>query len=465
MAKQNKKGAKKAAAPNNKTAKKAAPAKKAKTKSVSKKAIAEAPAIRQSKQMPVVTNPAREATRTANPTPPGGRGNRYFAEQDPAANGNKPWNAADDNGYYNSTYYTQHEKSVQPFSPSKSPAYMNLSSVLPAASISKIQAAKQITFHMNGDTGGSTQSKFNNEVSVVDLMVQELTGDNAASFFFHLGDVVYNFGEEDYYYDQFYDPFRTYNAPIFAIPGNHDGMVFNDTMVTLQAFIENFCTNGPQTAPNAGGLIRTTMDQPGVYFTLDAPFVSIIGLYSNVIDGGPGVISTQGGKFPVVTDVQLDFLNSELARLKTKRQTDPRAILLAVHHPPFSGDAKHGGSPLMSRDLDNAFTKAGLWPDAVISGHAHHYERFQRTISGKNIPYIIAGSGGYNNTPMPKPPTNFPFPIPGNPQLTLEKYFSDYGYLTLNVNAASKKLTITFNTTNKAIGTGGKNVDSVVVNW
>ena len=39
------------------------------------------------------------------------------------------------------------------------------------------------------------------------------------------------------------------------------------------------------------------MTQPGVYFTLDAPFVSIIGLYTNVLEG-PGVISSQGGKYP-----------------------------------------------------------------------------------------------------------------------------------------------------------------------
>ena len=40
------------------------------------------------------------------------------------------------------------------------------------------------------------------------------------------------------------------------------------------------------------------MTQPGVYFTLDAPYVSIIGLYSNVLDSGAGVISSQGGHFP-----------------------------------------------------------------------------------------------------------------------------------------------------------------------
>ncbi len=31
-------------------------------------------------------------------------------------------------------------------------------------------------------------------------------------FMFHLGDVVYSFGEHQYYYDQFYEPFRAYDA-------------------------------------------------------------------------------------------------------------------------------------------------------------------------------------------------------------------------------------------------------------
>jgi len=45
---------------------------------------------------------------------------------------------------------------------------------------------------------------------------------NRPSFFFHLGDVVYNFGESRYYYDQFHEPNRAYPAPIMANPGNHD---------------------------------------------------------------------------------------------------------------------------------------------------------------------------------------------------------------------------------------------------
>ena len=33
-------------------------------------------------------------------------------------------------------------------------------------------------------------------------------------------------------------------------------------------------------------------------------------------------------------------------------------------------------------DLDDAFTKGGLWPDAILSGHAHMYERFARKVNG-----------------------------------------------------------------------------------
>ncbi len=41
------------------------------------------------------------------------------------------------------------------------------------------------------------------------------------AFCFHLGDVIYNFGvEAEYYYDQFYEPFRAYDRPrCFVIPG------------------------------------------------------------------------------------------------------------------------------------------------------------------------------------------------------------------------------------------------------
>ena len=108
------------------------------------------------------------------------------------------------------------------------------------------------------------------EASVADAMSNDVRRGGLAgpAFFFHLGDVVYYFGEGRYYYDQFYEPFRAYDRPIFAIPGNHDGMVFGtqpDTpkVPTLTAFLRNFCADRPRPSPDSGAIVRTTMTQPG----------------------------------------------------------------------------------------------------------------------------------------------------------------------------------------------------------
>src|SRR5271169_988744 len=185
------------------------------------------------------------------------------------------------------------------------------------AKLAAINNAKQIVFHSVGDTGPTTGPKTVQEVA--DKMCGDMQEANAAdipSFFYHLGDIVYNFGEDEYYFDQFFDPFRDYNAPILAIPGNHDGEVYpGDPSGSLQAFQKVFCASGFQRLPEAGGLSRTSMIQPGVYFTFDAPFVRIIGLYSNVLED-PGVISSENGTYPRVGDEQITFLTNQLNLIK-----------------------------------------------------------------------------------------------------------------------------------------------------
>jgi len=178
-----------------------------------------------------------------------------------------------------------------------------------------ITKAGQIVFHSVGDTG-NTMGPHNMEL-VADKMVSDYNETNPTvvpSFLYHLGDVVYSFGESQYYYDQFYDPFRNYPAPIFAVPGNHDGMVApNSPATTLAAYLENFCATGqpPHRTPESGGLARTAQIQPSVYFTLEAPFVRILGLYSNCLED-PGVISDQGGTYASLTNVQLNYLEAAL---------------------------------------------------------------------------------------------------------------------------------------------------------
>jgi hypothetical protein len=289
-------------------------------------------------------------------------------------------------------------------------------------------------------TGPTTQSL------VADKMVTDFTEADPADvpvFFFHLGDVVYYFGEATYYYDQFYEPYRSYPAPIVAIAGNHDGVVYaSDPETSLQAFLANFCTAAPVPAPDAGGLSRTTMIQPGVYFTFEAPFVRVLGLYSNVLED-PGVISAQTGTSSPNTTLdarQTDFLTAALTRIKTENFTG--AVIIAVHHPPFTGGSEHGGSPLMLADIDACCTAAGVWPHAVFSGHSHNYQRYTRTLAnGYQVPFIVAGNGGHNPLSTIRATLRTPYPIDST--LTLNSYDdTDYGYLRVVVNATT--LTIEF---------------------
>src|SRR5262249_7258833 len=149
------------------------------------------------------------------------------------------------------------------------------------------------------------------------------------SFFYHLGDVVYYHGEDVGYHDQFYFPYQDYPAPIFAIPGNHDGDT-PDPKDTLKAFCEHFCATEPRNPPEAGHSDRPTMTQPNCYWRLDAPLLTIIGLYSNV---SGALDDPKGDAAP-----QRDWLTEQL------RSAPPDwCLLLAVHHPLYSL-GKHGGT-------------------------------------------------------------------------------------------------------------------------
>jgi len=299
----------------------------------------------------------------------------------------------------------------------------------------------QIVFHAVGDTGNTRSVKPQEEVA--DKMegdfIREEERDTPA-FFFHLGDVVYSFGEAQYYYDQFYEPYRDYPAPIVALAGNHDGMVAPGSNVTsLEAFLRNFCAADFEQTPDSGGLDRTAMIQPGVYFTFEAPFVRIISLYSNTLED-PGIISSEGGTWPEVTDVQLAFLNAAFRRIKSNRYKG--AVIIALHHPIFTHGTRHGGSPNVLKEIDAICQDTGVWPHAVLSGHAHNYQRFTRKMRDREIPYLIGGNGGHALSRLRQKKDGGAFRVPTElPQLTrgretiiFENYDDQqYGYLRILV--------------------------------
>jgi len=339
----------------------------------------------------------------------------------------------------------------------------------------QITGAGKIIFHALGDSGATTAgAKYRHELGVADQLTMDChTSDkrNRPSFLFHLGDVVYDFGESQYYYDQFYDPFRNYPLPIFAVPGNHDSFVTPGTKKgeePLTTFSRNFCASKLTITSDAKSLHRTAMTQPGVYFTLDAPYVRIIGLFSNSLED-PGLISSQNGKWPTVPDFQLPYLTAQLKRIKQENYQG--AVLLAVHHPPFSysppKDGKgtggnHGCSSDMLRQIDTICSQEKVYPHAVLSAHAHNYQRYTRTIefNGQEIdvPFIVCGDGGHNVGHLVRGSKGHPAQEPNNgvrvdylenkpavttKSLLLEKHDdTNYGYLRLTVD--SKQLKIGF---------------------
>jgi Calcineurin-like phosphoesterase len=332
-----------------------------------------------------------------------------------------------------------------------------------------IEKNGQIVFHSAGDTGATTAKlALKDEYDVVSKMIADFDdqGSSVPQFFYHLGDVVYSFGEHKYYYDQFYDAFRNYPAPVFAIPGNHDGLVVpvppttaggnpspgNPTQ-SLSGFYANFCTKGFQHSSDAVGISRTTMIQPGVYFTLEAPFVRILGIYSNALEN-PGVISstinpkTNKATFAGIPDVQLAYLEAALTRVKTDEFDG--AVILAVHHPPYTF-GKHVTSLVMLKEIDAICDKVGVWPHAVLSGHAHNYQRFTRTLGRRQIPYVVCGNGGHPPLQRLNIDTTLRTPVqmPGFAQperddsVSLDNYdFKSFGYLRVIVDP--KQLRIEF---------------------
>lgn len=277
-------------------------------------------------------------------------------------------------------------KQMTRFEPIPTPAPTSLSVPFdvfdPEASGAATKAGK-LVFHCVGDTGGIHGTA--TQESIAGAMEDQLTqasDDERPAFFYHLGDVIYFNGQSQLYKSEFYEPYQYYRALIFAIPGNHDGDTYTrrgdlpDTEPSLYGFMQNFCDSTPQHVSP----YRMSMTQPYVYWTLDAPLVTIIGLYSNV----EGSLDARG------RNEQQQFLEEQMAKAPAEKK-----LLVAVHHPPYSLDAPHGGCPDILNSLDRAIQSSGRTPDAVLSGHVHNYQRFSRRHGSRKIPYVVAGAGGY----------------------------------------------------------------------
>ncbi|MDD2876158.1 MAG: metallophosphoesterase [Acidiphilium sp.] len=312
----------------------------------------------------------------------------------------------------------------------KFPYRLDLASVIPDA-VAAMQSSGGMCLHLIADTGGVLNP------TPQELVAAGMTADAAIAgpcgkpaFAYHCGDVIYFDGEASRYYAQFYLPYEYYPLPILGIPGNHDGDIYDngklvDHVPSLTAFVQNFCAAAPGThTPEAMDIPRTAMIQPNVYFTLQTPFATIIGLYDNVPEGGE------------VQQDQRDWFAGELRAAPTDKP-----IIFATHHPLRSLDAYHSGSTVMQQVLDEAEAASGRQVHIVFTGHVHNYQRFSVSDTHGNIkPVIVAGFGGYHNlTRMQQNDGQdlvTPFTAPDDANVVLESYIDDrFGFLRLEIDA------------------------------
>jgi hypothetical protein len=349
-----------------------------------------------------------------------GRSGHTFAKQRPAASGA---------GYPLQVAWPQSERDTRfrelPEATGVPPFRLDLQSILPQTDYNAIANAKRLTFHVNGDMGGIMFGVPQELVAYGmegDFDSKKKAPDNPAILYL-VGDCVYFNGEPSKYYEQFYRPYEFYTAPIFAVPGNHDGENLS-TGHSLDGFIQTFCQSEPKMQPEAGDSGRTAMVQPNVYWTLVTPMVNIVGLYSNVPEGGD------------IRAPQTDWLEKEL---RTLPKNVP--LFVALHHPVYSADNYHSGSLQMKQVIEAAADAAGRHPDMILAGHVHDYQRLSKQrADGTIVPYLITGAGGYHNLHRIQrvigqsmiPPVTFT--DRDDDPVTLERYSDDHhGFLRLEV--------------------------------
>jgi hypothetical protein len=304
------------------------------------------------------------------------------------------------------------------------PYHYNLETAIPGIT-QRAAARKQITFHCVGDTGGIANPTFQANVAAAMKADAAASPDTAPSFFYHLGDVVYYNGQPQDYYAQFYEPYNHYSPPIIAIPGNHDGDPINAQQVSLDGWVAYFMTATPHVDPESHDAPRVTLSLPNCYYTLLAPFVTIVGMYTNVPEGGS------------IDSVQQQWLTNELATAPTDK-----ALIVALHHPIYSFDDAHSGSPRMADAVQHAINDSRRVPNMVLTGHVHNYQRVERTLMrGVTTPFIVSGNGGYYNlhhltvAPGAVDPDTQAHLVVGDDQ--------NHGYMTLTISADTIAGTVT----------------------
>lgn len=210
-------------------------------------------------------------------------------------------------------------------------------------------------------------------------------------------DVIYPVGSANEYRDKFFGPYRDYQAPIYAVPGNHD---WYDG---LTGFMRVFCRApqlppAPRPAPLSAawwrGLLWKSPDTPddaaldaarqlrsapaqeaeqsGPYWALDTGPLRIIGIDTGLL----GDIDQEQGAW--------------LRRVS--QGTRPK--ILVTGSPIYVDGEYHPCAIAGGGTVDDIVRDPAHHYVAAIGGDIHNYQHYPVDVGGRRIEYVVSGGGG-----------------------------------------------------------------------
>ncbi|TDC11239.1 metallophosphoesterase [Nonomuraea longispora] len=247
----------------------------------------------------------------------------------------------------------------------------------------KAPAGGNFSFLLLGDTGEGDASQY----AVVPGMLKVGQG---TSFAVIASDVVYPTGSGNEYEDKFFRPYKDYDAPIYAIPGNHD---WYDG---LGGFMRVFCDARLKPKPDRG--LR------GLLWRRPEPIDDARLAKARELRGRPSQQAEQPGPYWVIESDSLLIVGVDTGIRNTidKGQTawlrrvslDPRPKVLVTGKPIYTANA-YKPSPLEEGGtIDDIVRDPAHRYVAAIGGDVHNYQRYPVKVGDRVIQYIVSGGGG-----------------------------------------------------------------------
>ncbi|MFI6922937.1 metallophosphoesterase family protein [Nonomuraea spiralis] len=239
-------------------------------------------------------------------------------------------------------------------------------------------------FLILGDTGEGDASQY----AVVPGMLK--TGQDT-SFAVIASDVIYPTGSGNEYGDKFFRPYKDYEAPIYAIPGNHD---WYDG---LGGFMRVFCDAPPLKPKPDRGLRGLLWRKPE---TIDEARLA----EARELRGRPAQRAAQPASYWAIESDSLLIVGVDtgIKNVLDKRQTawlrrvslDPRPKILVTGKPIYTGNVHKPSLLEEGGTIDDIVRDPAHRYVAAIGGDVHNYQRYPVKVGDRVIQYIVTGGGG-----------------------------------------------------------------------